>query len=1518
MMFLLHYFHLSKRFLLFCILLSFFVGIASAQEPFEVTPATITPFTPENLIKSVFLGDGVKVLNVNFKGSKKALGYFKGGAKDVNIGRGIIMSTGEATSAAIKNLDGGVSGFTSAQSVQDADLLSIIQNGKPYLIDGCLIEIDFVPSFDTIQFRYAFASEEYPEFGCDQFNDVFGFFLSGPDINGTYENNGVNIALIPNTNLPVAIGSVHPAYGNSPSGPCMAKNLQYYREIAKGSLPTYDGMTTLLTAKMKVTPCKTYKMKLVIADIGDEKYDSAVFLEAKSFGSKGLKVQASTPSADASLAEGCAEGTVLFTIPEAAKADLPIDVKIIGSATNGSDYEKVSDKVVIKAGEKSASLVFKSLQDNLKETEEEILIDYQKDNCRRDTIKIKLRDYTIPKPNLGKDIAVCLGDEVWLDGKVATPIVAIPSAKNTTAFAILPINEVKNSTINILGVPYKWLAPNIIESVCIDITHPNVSDLDVLLIAPGGQFIELSTGNGGASNDYKKTCFTPKANIRINEIAGPFADNAPAPFTGEYLPEGDWEDLWFGNSPVNGTWTLQVIDKIDKNVGKLNSWEINFAPPYIIDYKWSPTEALSCNDCYNPIVKTTKPIQYVLTATDTYGCSNKDTINISIADKLTQTKVSCGTTSGNSIVFEWDQIAASTKYEVKIGNGAWIAPNGANLSHKIAGLKLDETVTLAVRAFGKCQTLPGEQTCKTLPCNAPEATVTTTNVRCKNGTDGTVTVVATGGNTFSFALDGKTNTIGKFDNLKAASYTVEVTANGKCSTKATFEVKEPPLTFNVDSISTTRSTCFGSKDGAAKVAVSGGVAPYTYLWNDENKQTSNIATKITGGAYTVTITDKGGCAITATAEVKQPEGITITSDVTPPACAGFEDGKAKINVVGIKGNAQFVWGDPKAQTTAEATALKGGIYKVSVTDTDKPACTAVLNIVVPDPPKIETKIGVTPPECSIKNSGTATMAANGGTGLLSYKWSNNQTTEKATGLFANKTYFVTITDTKNCFLKDSTIVTAPNNINIKLSAKPVSCFGQKDGEIAATVSGGSGAMTHQWNDGSNALTKNNVAAGTYLFSATDATNCTVTDTIIVIQPDPIDIRFDIAKPSCIGSSNGKVVPTVTGGGGLFTYIWRGKGNTNFITKDLDSLSIGTYIFSVTDNNGCVATKNAIVENPSPLILQFEQKHIRCFGDSTGTLTVQTSGGFRPYRYKWSNQQETQIINALKAALYTITVTDQAGCTTTQATSITQPPETVSAVATIRHTSCYDVNDGTIQIQATGGTKPYIYSVNGVKYGDTPTFQGLKAGDYNKILVKDASGCATRLENITIMQPKKFTVDIGKDTALFLGTTFKTQAVLENGKSPMRFTWSPKNNGAGCEGSPDNCEIFSFLPTQTGTILLTVTDSAGCTAKDVINIFVKKPQEVVVPSAFSPNEDGENDQLLVHGKSGIKVTYFRVFDRWGELLFESTDFNINDKTGGWNGNFRTKEMPLGTYAWAIEVVYEDGSSQSFKGQTALLR
>jgi hypothetical protein len=277
---------------------------------------------------------------------------------------------------------------------------------------------------------------------------------------------------------------------------------------------------------MKVTPCKTYKIKLVIADIGDEKYDSAVFLEAKSFGSKGLKVQASTPSADASLAEGCAEGTVLFTIPEAAKADLPIDVKIIGSATNGSDYEKVSDKVVIKAGEKSASLVFKSLQDNLKETEEEILIDYQKDNCRRDTIKIKLRDYTIPKPNLGKDIAVCLGDEVWLDGKVATPIVAIPSAKNTTAFAILPINEVKNSTINILGVPYKWLAPNIIESVCIDITHPNVSDLDVLLIAPGGQFIELSTGNGGASNDYKKTCFTPKANIRINEIAGPFADNA--------------------------------------------------------------------------------------------------------------------------------------------------------------------------------------------------------------------------------------------------------------------------------------------------------------------------------------------------------------------------------------------------------------------------------------------------------------------------------------------------------------------------------------------------------------------------------------------------------------------------------------------------------------------------------------------------------------------------------------------------------------------------------------------------------------------------------------------------------------------------------------------------------------------------------------------------------------------------------------------------------------------------------
>jgi gliding motility-associated-like protein len=1502
----------------FLLLMSFMIGSLRAQEPFEVTPATNVPYTPDNLIKSVFLGDGVQVLNVTFKGNKKSLGYFKGGKKDLNIGRGIIMSTGEATSAAIKNLDGAISGFTSGQSVQDADLLAIIQNGKPYLIDGCLIEIDFIPSFDTIQFRYAFASEEYPEFGCDQFNDVFGFFLSGPDINGTYENNGINIALIPNTNLPVAISNVHPAYGNSPSGPCAAKNLAYYKEVPTGGLPTYDGMTTLLTAKMKVTPCKTYKIKLVIADVGDEKYDSAVFLEAKSFGSKGLKVQASTPSADASLGEACAEGSVFFNIPDPAKADFPIDVKIIGSATNGSDYEKVSDKVVIKAGQKSTSLVFKPLQDNLKESDEEIWVDYQKDNCKRDTIRIKLRDYTMPKPNLGKDIAVCLGDEVWMDGKVSTPTIGSPNFKNSAELNILPTNEVKSSNINILTSPYKWLAPNVIESVCIDITHPNVSDLDVILIAPGGQFIELTTGNGGASNDYKKTCFTPKAAKRINEITGTFPDNSPAPFTDNFLPEGDWEDFWFGKNPVNGTWTLQVIDKIDKNIGKLNSWEINLAAPYTINYKWSPADALSCTECFNPLIKPLKATQYVMTASDTYGCSNKDTINITIADKSTQTKITCGTTTGNSVVFEWDQIAGATKYEVKLGTGAWGLPNGTNLSHKISGLKLDEATTLSVRAFAKCVTQPGEITCKTLPCNAPEATAVTANVKCKNGADGSVAISATGGTGFSFLLDGKTNTTGKFDNLKAGNYTADVSAGGKCNTKVTFEVKEPPISFNIDSTSATRSTCFGSKDGSAKVVVSGGVAPYTYLWSDASKQTTTIATKIAGGTYTVTATDKAGCAITATAEVKQPEGIVITSDVTQPSCGGVADGKAKMNVTGIQGVAKYLWNDPNAQTTIEAVNLKGGIYKVQVTDTSKPDCTASLNVVVPDPPKIESKIATTAPDCNVKNSGTATVSASGGTGGLSYKWSNAQTTDKATTLSANKTYFVTITDSKSCFVKDSATINAPNSIQIILNAKPVSCAAQADGEISATVSGGSGALTYKWNNNNTTLMQRNIVAGKYTFSVTDATNCTVTDTILVTEPLPIRTKFDIAKPSCIGFSNGKIVATVSGGSGGFTYLWRGKGSTTITTRDLDSIAMGTYMLAVTDKNGCTANADVVVENHTPLSINFEQKNIRCFGDSMGAIYAQVAGGFRPYLYKWSNAQKTDALNQLKAGTYTVTVTDQAGCTATQATTLTQPPATISATTTIRNTTCFDVNDGGIQIQAIGGTKPYSYSLNGIKYGESAIFQGLKAGVYDKILVKDASGCATRLDKVTIEQPIAFTVDIGKDTSLNLGDTFKTQAIVQNGKRPIQFSWLPKNNGAGCEGNTQNCATFIFQPIGTTHIGVMVIDSAGCVAKDFIQILVKKSQPVLVPTAFTPNEDGENDQLLVHGKAGIKIKNFRIFDRWGELIFQASDFESNDKNGGWDGTFRQKNMPIGTYAWAIEVMYIDGSVELFKGATTLLR
>jgi Secretion system C-terminal sorting domain len=244
-----------------------------------------TTQTPTQLVQNVLLGSGISVSNVTFNGSasnaamvRDQVGHFlNGSATNIGINNGLLLSTGKAIGAIGPNNSGSTTLATIYPMSGDSDLAAITSGT---INSKAIIEFDFVPIGNNISFNFVFASEEYLEYVGSSFNDVFGFFLSGPGITGPFSNNAQNIALIPSTSTPIAINNVN-----------TTSNAAYYVNNGTGSTPTlnptiqYDGFTTVLTANSSVQCGQTYHIKLAIANVTDSAFDSAVFLQAGSFSS---------------------------------------------------------------------------------------------------------------------------------------------------------------------------------------------------------------------------------------------------------------------------------------------------------------------------------------------------------------------------------------------------------------------------------------------------------------------------------------------------------------------------------------------------------------------------------------------------------------------------------------------------------------------------------------------------------------------------------------------------------------------------------------------------------------------------------------------------------------------------------------------------------------------------------------------------------------------------------------------------------------------------------------------------------------------------------------------------------------------------------------------------------------------------------------------------------------------------------------------------------------------------------
>lgn len=450
-------------------------GNAIAQLTTEVNV-----YTPEQLVNNVLLGGGVTASNIVYTGSPTAIGKFNGANTNIGLNSGIIMNTGTVQIGTNGPQGPNNSASSGVDNGQAGDPILAGITGQTST-NAARLEFDFVPTSDSIQFNFVFGSEEYPEFVNASYNDAFGFFITGPNpAGGSFTNE--NIALVPGTTTPISIDNVN-----------AGSNSSYYVNNSGGPTIQYDGFTTPITAKSPVICGQTYHIILVISDMGDGQYDSAVFLEEGSFSSSAPVTISSQFSFqgtdnDSTLYEGCSQ--VDFNIVRADSIDIQqtFNLDITATATLGVDCSNIPTSVTFQPGEDTVTISVSAFEDFITETDEWFQIAISSINsCGEeftDSVKIYIGDVDSLQVNTSEIEIVCPGDTIqissivtggrvgynylWSNGATTSSTMVWPTSDTT--FYITVTDTCGNTDMDSVMISFNHPAPLSINIIN-DTTH---------------------------------------------------------------------------------------------------------------------------------------------------------------------------------------------------------------------------------------------------------------------------------------------------------------------------------------------------------------------------------------------------------------------------------------------------------------------------------------------------------------------------------------------------------------------------------------------------------------------------------------------------------------------------------------------------------------------------------------------------------------------------------------------------------------------------------------------------------------------------------------------------------------------------------------------------------------------------------------------------------------------------------------------------------------------------------------
>lgn len=711
---------------------------------------------------------------------------------------------------------------------------------------------------------------------------------------------------------------------------------------------------------------------------------------------------------------------------------------------------------------------------------------------------------------------------------------------------------------------------------------------------------------------------------------------------------------------------------------------------------------------------------YTVTVKDANSCSTSNYVSVNnqgapVMTIVSVTHVSCNNGNNGSIVLSATGGSGTLMYSINGGQTWQTSGSFTNVSAGVHPVMVKDANGCSVGTNITIQQPP-----------AIAFTTSTIAATCSGAADGSISVTShTGGTgTLVYSLNNiNFQSSSNFNNLMAGSYTIYVKDIAGCTASASVLV-DGPTTMTV-STATTNVDCHNGYTGTITVTVTGGNPGYVYSIDGEYFQSSNVFNELPAGTYTITVADNGGeseCYASTIATITESTPITASITTGASSCGNANGTLLAIGGGGSGSGYQYSINGTNFNSNGSFSGLVSGNYDVIITDSY--GCENVFQASINDAngPSI-TSTSHTNVACNDGNDGTITInSVTGGTGTLQYSvnGSNWQTSNAFSGLDAG-TYTVLVKDANGCVGQSSVTLTEPNPIVVTAVTNNVTCYGSNSGSATVNAAGGAGTLAYDLNNAgfqsSNLF--NGLGAGAYTVTVRDAAGCFGSEEFTITQPTEITMSIGVLNVMCNGDVNGAINVSAAGGTGTLTYSLDG---VNYQSGSYFSgLAAGTYTVFVKDANGCTVMAFRTISQPSLLVVTSNVLDVSCAGGNNGVIDLTATGGTAPYSFSWSDETSNEDLFNLPAGSYSVTVTDDHGCTNVQNFTITQPASPIVVNGVISDATSQTSADGNIDITTTGGTGPYSFQwSNGATTEDV---SGLLPGTYS-VSITDMNGCVT--------------------------------------------------------------------------------------------------------------------------------------------------------------------------------------------------